>query len=114
MQTYSVNALAMQFEVDRATMQRALKNTPPDLAKGKRQSFKISTAIRALEVHRRNAGTSIPGNGSKQQRLALIEQEEATFAELDRQFARLEAEPDIEKRRKLSFEMKIGMTINKL
>jgi hypothetical protein len=114
METYSVNALAMQFEVDRATLQRALKNTPPDLVTGKRQSFKVSTAMRALERHRRNVGTSMPGVGSDQHRLALIEQEEATFAELDRQFQKLEAEPNIERRRALSLKMQIGKTINRL
>jgi hypothetical protein len=63
METHSINSLAMQLEVDRATMQRALKNTPPDLVTGKRQSFKVSTAARALERHRAASGTGIPGNG---------------------------------------------------
>jgi hypothetical protein len=63
METHSINSLAMQLEVDRATLQRALRNTPPDAEKGKRQGFKISTAARALEAHRRNVGTSTPGGG---------------------------------------------------
>lgn len=113
MQTFSVNALAMQFEVDRATMQRALKNTPPDLETGKRQSFKVATAAKALERHRANSGTGTPGGGNHH-RLALIEQEESTFAELDRQFQKLESEPDIAKRRALSLKMQIGKTINRL
>jgi len=64
MQTYTLNRAAEMLEVDRSTMVRALKNTPPDAEKGKRQSFKISTAARALERHRAAVGTSTPGGGS--------------------------------------------------
>src|ERR1700681_2714267 len=104
METYSLNSLSEKLEVDRGTMVRALKNVSPDAEKTRgRPTFKISTAAKALERHRRNVGTS--NGGGNHRRLALIEEEEATFAELDRQFARLESEPDIEKRRALSLKM---------
>jgi transposase len=115
METFSVNRLSETLEVDRSTMVRALKNTPPDAEKTPgRPTFKISTAAKALEAHRRAVGTSTPGGGSNYRRMALIDEEEATFATLDKQFERLEAEPSIEKRRALSLKMKIGATINRL
>jgi hypothetical protein len=57
-QTFSTNSLAEQFEIDRGTMVRALKNVLPDaeLTPG-RPTFKIATAAAALEVHRR--GTAV-------------------------------------------------------
>jgi hypothetical protein len=57
MQTQSVNALAEAFEVDRGTLVRALKNTPPDAEQTPgRPTFKVSTAAAALEAHRRSTG----------------------------------------------------------
>lgn len=57
MQTHSVNSLAEQFEVDRGTMVKALRHTPPDVEKTKgRPQWKVSTASAALENHRRNTG----------------------------------------------------------
>ena len=56
-QTFSTNSLAEQFEIDRGTMVRALKNVAPDAEKTPgRPTFKLSTASRALEAHRRSIG----------------------------------------------------------
>jgi hypothetical protein len=53
MQTFPLNALAEQFEVDRSTMVRAMRGVPPDLVKrGNRPTWKTATAARALEAHR--------------------------------------------------------------
>jgi hypothetical protein len=61
MQTYSVNSLAEQFEIDRGTMVRALKRVAADAEKTPgRPTFKISTASRALETHRRSMGRVPP------------------------------------------------------
>jgi hypothetical protein len=61
MQTFSLNALAESFEVDRSTMVRAMRGVAPDLVKkGNRPTWKTATAARALEAHRRKQG----GNGS--------------------------------------------------
>jgi hypothetical protein len=56
-QTFSTNSLAEQFEIDRGTMVRALKNVLPDaeLTPG-RPTFKVATAAAALDVHRRSTG----------------------------------------------------------
>ena len=57
MQTHSVNSLAEEFEVDRGTLVKALRNIPPDAEKTKgRPTWKTSTAMRALEAHRRRVG----------------------------------------------------------
>jgi hypothetical protein len=53
-QTYSVNSLAEQLEIDRGTMVRALKNVLPDAeVTSGRPTYKIATAAAALEAHRR-------------------------------------------------------------
>jgi hypothetical protein len=65
MQTYSVNSLAEQFEIDRGTMVRALKNVAADAEKtAGRPTFKLSTASRALETHRRSSGR-VPARPTK-------------------------------------------------
>jgi hypothetical protein len=111
MQTFPVNALAEQFEVDRSTMLRAMRNVPPDLVKkGNRPTWKVATAASALEAHRRKQKGG--GRSGGRDRKELVGKVEAAYAELDRQFARLESEPDIEKRRALSLEMQVGKTIN--
>jgi hypothetical protein len=110
MQTFPLNALAEQFEVDRSTMVRAMRGVPPDeVKKGNRPAWRTSTAAKALERHRRkNHG----GNGDDSYRLALVDKIEAAFNELNRQFERLQAEADLEKRRALSLKMQVGKTIN--
>lgn len=63
MQTFALNALAEQFECDRSTMVRALRGVPPDLVKrGNRPQWKVATAAKALEAHRRKQGGSDAGN----------------------------------------------------
>jgi hypothetical protein len=57
MQTFSLNSLSESFECDRGTLVKALRNVPADFEKSKtRPEWKISTAARALEAHRRSRG----------------------------------------------------------
>jgi hypothetical protein len=57
MQTFSLNSLSESFEVDRGTLVKALRDVPADFEKSKtRPEWKISTAARALEAHRRSTG----------------------------------------------------------
>jgi hypothetical protein len=66
MQTFTVNRISEMLEIDRGTAVRMLKNVPPDAQKTKgRPTFKISTAAKALEVHRRNVGTGNGGGGQQ-------------------------------------------------
>jgi hypothetical protein len=111
METFPLNNLAEQFEVDRGTMLRAMRGVPPDLVKrGNRPTWKIASASKALQAHRRKMDGGNGGNNSY--RLALVGKIEAAFDELDGQFERLKAEADLEKRRALSLKMEVGKTIN--
>jgi hypothetical protein len=100
MQTHSTNSLAEMFEVDRATIVKALRNVPPDSEKTKgRPTFKVSTAARALDAHRRNSGNAI-GNrkdhGSVDPRTAII------YSELDAAEAAMRELSTLAKRRVLA------------
>ena len=66
MQTHSVNSLAEEFEVDRGTMVKALRNVPFDaeIKKG-RPTYKTSTAARALEAYRKHSDRTIGGHNSR-------------------------------------------------
>jgi hypothetical protein len=64
MKTFSANSLAEHFEVGRRTMILCLRSVPPDaeLTEG-RPTWKISTAARALEAHRRKMNGGNGGHG---------------------------------------------------
>ena len=99
MQTHSTNSLAEMFEVDRGTIVKALRNVPPDSEKTKgRPTFKISTAARALETHRRNSGgNNAVGKrsdyGSVDPRMRIL------YSELDAAEAAMRELPTLAKRR---------------
>jgi hypothetical protein len=112
MQTFPLNALAEQFEVDRSPMVRAMRNVPRDLVKsGNRPTWKTATAARALEAHRRKQDGGNSGAGSTHQ---LANQIEADFETFDAGFAKLKAEPDLERRRKLDERLGVGRIIGGL
>jgi hypothetical protein len=89
-QTYSVNSLAEQFEIDRGTMVRALKNVLPDAeVTGGRPTYKIATASRALEAHHRSTSsprTKAPTHNAIDPRLqqlyGAIDQADASMRKL--------------------------------
>jgi hypothetical protein len=113
MQTFPLNALAEQFEVDRSTMVRAMRNVPADMVKsGNRPTWKTATAARALEAHRRKQNGGNGGTGPTQ--LALADRIEADFETFDAGFAKLEAELDLERRRKLDKQLGVGKIIGDL
>jgi hypothetical protein len=113
MQTFPLNALAEQFEVDRSTMVRAMRNVPADLVRpGNRPTWKTATAARALEAHRRKQNGGNDGTGPTQ--LALADRIEADFETFDAGFAKLEAEPNLERRRKLDEQLGVGKIIGDL
>jgi hypothetical protein len=95
MKTFTAAALAEAFEIDRNTMIRALRNTPPDLEKiTGRPTYKIVTAAAALERHRRSTGSGAPlGIDTSDDTLAVA------YAELDAAIAAMEAVPSLERRR---------------
>jgi hypothetical protein len=109
MQVFSLNNLAEQFEVDRSTMVRAMRGVPADeVRSGNRPAWKIGTAAKALEVHRRKRGDDVSNSS------VLIDRIEADFETLDKGFAQLLAEPDLERRRKLDKTLGVGEMIGAL
>jgi hypothetical protein len=53
MQTYPLNSLAEQLEVDRSVMVKAMRNVPADLVKsGNRPTWRIGTAWKALMAYK--------------------------------------------------------------
>jgi hypothetical protein len=53
LKTFSVNAIAELLERDRATVIRALRETPPDAVEKRQPRWKMATAVAALERHSR-------------------------------------------------------------
>jgi hypothetical protein len=99
METFSVNRLAETLECDRSTMVRALKNVPGDAEKTPgRPTYKIATAARALEAHRRNVGTSTPGGNG-------VSSPPPEFDVFDRAFDRMSALPTLAKRRAAAIKL---------
>jgi hypothetical protein len=113
MQTYSQNKLAEMLEVDRATIQRCLRTTPPDAGEDtSRPTWRIATAANSLAAHRASIGrvdhrhphNGGGGNGSTdtmfQDRLLT-----QLFAEQDEAMARLRTLPTLDGRRKAAIAM---------
>jgi hypothetical protein len=101
MKTYSLNSLAESFEIDRSTMVRALKNTLPDaeVTRG-RPTWKIASAARALEQHRRKTGNSADNNDSANQGYSPIEARlQSLFSQLHAAEVTLRTLPTLIKRR---------------
>ena len=94
MKTFSVNAIAELLERDRATVIRALRETPPDATERRQPRWKMATAVAALERHNRISSDDIPGGNDP----ALA----TAFARLDGAIAAMEAEPSLERRRSMS------------
>ncbi|MGZ3348711.1 MAG: hypothetical protein ACXU89_07175 [Xanthobacteraceae bacterium] len=101
MKTYSLNSLAESFEIDRSTMVRALKNTLPDaeVTRG-RPTWKISSAARALEQHRRKTGNSAGNSDSARDGYNPIDPKlQSLYSQLDIAEATLRALQTLAKRR---------------
>jgi hypothetical protein len=109
MQTYSLNSLAEQFEIDRSTMVKALRNVPPDLENTKgRPQWKISTAARALENHRRNTGrddSRCPARGGAVDVDGQDPLLSRIYAEIDDAEAAMRKLPSVTARRKAALAM---------
>src|ERR1700675_1016262 len=92
MQTYSLNHLAEQFEVDRSTMLKAMRNIAPDIVKrGNRPEWRVASAAKALEAHRRKADGNITSGDNP----AL----QALYAEYDAAEKAMAALPTLAERR---------------
>ena len=69
--THTAHALSELLETDRATMIRCLRPVPPDAQTRGRPTWRIGTAARALEAHRRKSEGGKGGPDPRLQRGAL-------------------------------------------
>jgi hypothetical protein len=100
MQTFSANGLAERLERDRATLIKALRNTPADrVVKGKPQ-WKIATASRAVEAHLRAYDGNGNGNGG-----GIDAGLAALYARFDQEDAALRLLPTLSERRAAACRM---------
>jgi hypothetical protein len=101
MKTYSLNSLAESFEIDRSTMVRALKSTHPDAeVTNGRPTWKIASAARALDQHRRKTGISVGASDSTSHGHNPIDSKlQSLYSQLDAADATLRALPTLAKRR---------------
>jgi hypothetical protein len=92
METFTINRISEMLEIDRGTAVRMLKNVPPDAEKTKgRPTFKISTAAKALEAHRRAVGTANGGRG--------VVQNPPEYTVFDQAYSAMKVLPTLAKRR---------------
>jgi hypothetical protein len=99
METFTINRISEMLEIDRGTAVRMLKSVPPDAEKTKgRPTYKIATAARALEAHRRAVGTSTPGGNG-------VSSPPPEFAAFDRAFDQMTALPTLAKRRAAAIKL---------
>jgi hypothetical protein len=105
---FSINGASEILERDRRTICKALRHTPPDGKERGAPRYRLKTIIDALAAHKHpvlDGGNDLP---------AYADEIESAFSKLDGQFARLQAEPNLERRRALTVEMDVGRTINDL
>jgi hypothetical protein len=88
MKSFSLNAIAVLLERDRATIVRALRGTPADATERGQPRWRMATAVAALERHNH-------ANNEDDTDPALT----AAYAELDAAIAAMEVEPSLERRR---------------
>jgi hypothetical protein len=103
MRTFSINGAAELLERDRRTITKALRHVKPDAHENRSPRWRLPTILNAMEVtnnHSRNG--------------QLIDQIEADFEAFDAGFAKLQAEPNLERRRQLDKRLGVGALIGDL
>jgi hypothetical protein len=104
MDEFSINRLASMLDVDRATLLRALKDTPADAGSEPKPLFRVSRAVKALDHHRGKLDRrrkSDNGGGAvtvDQQRMFVM------FVRLDDLHGKIEGAETVEERRRLMRE----------
>ncbi|HTA99829.1 MAG TPA: hypothetical protein VK804_05065 [Bradyrhizobium sp.] len=99
MKTFGINALAELLEKDRATIVRGLRGVPADSKENGHRRWRMSTAVAAMERHKRaNSG----GGNDGGQDPALM----ALFAKFDKAYDAMKALETVEGRRKASIALR--------
>jgi hypothetical protein len=100
---FSINAAAEILERDRRTITKSLRHTPPDGEENNQPRWRLKTIIDALDMA---SAHNLNGH--------LIDQIEADFEAFDAGFAKLQAEPDLKRRRRLDKSLGVGALIGGL
>jgi hypothetical protein len=100
---FSINAAAEILERDRRTITKSLRYTPPDGKENNQPRWRLKTILDALEM---TSAHNLDGH--------LIDKIEADFEAFDAGFAKLQAEPDLERRRQLDDNLGVGALIGGL
>lgn len=106
MRTFSINGAAELLERDRRTITKALRHVKPDTHVNSNPRWRLPTIINAME--------KANGQTSRDRNSELSQQIEADFEAFDAGFAKLEAEPDLERRRLLDKQLGVGALIGDL
>jgi hypothetical protein len=100
-QLWTQNALAIELGRDIRTVARALKHIPPDGKIGKRDGWRMTSAVVALARHEaasdQLARRRSNGDGSNDSLDQLV----GTAERVEEMLVRLRREPDLERRRKI-------------
>lgn len=103
METFTANKISEMLERDRATVLRALNNTPPDAEVRGKPQWKISTASAAMSTHLQRGGS---GNGRTQYAAGNVDprlqREYDTYEQADAAMRQLKT---VEARRKAAIAM---------
>ena len=107
---FSVNAAAELLERDRATIVRAMRGVPADAMEHGQKRWTMAKIANSLSLHQ----SATSGDGARREQLRLVDEIEAGFDKIDRDFETLEAEPSIDRRKEISLKLKIGLSISNL
>jgi hypothetical protein len=105
MDEFSINRLASMLDVDRQTLVRALKDTPPDAGSERKPLFRVSTAVGAMDHHwgKPDRRRKENGGGAVNYDLARM------YLRLDDLRDRVEGAETVEERRRLMREQFFGL-----
>lgn len=100
LKTFSLNAIAELLERDRATVVRALRDTPADGTENRHPRWKMATACAALEQHNRSNICAINTGGDIDPVLAAV------FSSFDAAYDAMKNLPSLAARRKASIALR--------
>jgi hypothetical protein len=106
MNLFSINGAAELLEMDRATIARSLRRTPPDADEGGKRRWHLATIVRALLARtKRPPATNGGGYGGFADLDTDLTDDLAAlplFADFNAAFAKMETEPNLAKRRSMA------------
>jgi hypothetical protein len=102
---FSINRAADLLERDRRTVARALRGIAPDQRERGQDRWKLPTIVAALTAHASRTGGQQGRGGSVLEVAPIADQAEAALNAIDAGLDRLQAEPDLTRRRELAWDV---------